>query len=66
MEHTEKKAVNYDLQERVIWGKISGQVESAILSINGQVEKRTNKSMIFKSSGGLFEVKIERLENKPF
>jgi hypothetical protein len=61
MEHIEKKTVNSDLQERVIWGKISPQIESAIQSINGQIEKRTNKSIIFKSSGAILEIKIERV-----
>jgi hypothetical protein len=54
-----QEKINDDLQQRAIWGKISSSVESALLGINAQIEKRTNKGIVFKSSNKLFEIKIE-------
>ena len=53
-----------DLQQRVIWSKISGDVENALEKISARVEKRSETGMKFRSNGGLFVVKIERVKDQ--
>lgn len=37
-----------DLHERVVWGKLIGDIEKSINSINGRVSKRSSKSIKFE------------------
>jgi len=37
-----------DLQERVVWGKLIGDIEKAITGVNGRVSKRSSKSIEFE------------------
>jgi hypothetical protein len=47
-----------DLHSRVIWGKTSGEIESALVKVNATILKRGPNSIIFKSSGVTFKIEI--------